>query len=65
MTRSMLLNSLSLSASTSVPGQRSECGEGWSPTGCQHDSARWQQPHGQGCHGNPQPRHGGRLEEEK
>lgn len=38
-----------------VSGQRSERGEGWSPAGRQHDPARRQQPHGQGCHGNPQP----------
>jgi len=48
-----------------VSGQWSECGEGGSPTGRQHDPTRWQQPHGQGCHGNPQPRPGGGFEEEK
>lgn len=47
-----------LSTVVIVPGQRAECGEGWSQTGGQHDPARWQQPHGQGRHGYPQPRHG-------
>lgn len=43
----------------SLAGEWAECGEGGPQAGGEYDPAGREQPHGEGCHGGPQPGDGG------